>query len=75
MKRLSLLVLVMLSSMIGACTANSARELIGHGLANAADTEVGYNASQCFTIRHQCQGGDFQVWQTSDGVEGCSCKM
>lgn len=75
MKSLGLLALLGLSSMMGACASDTATKLIGHGLANAANTKVGYNSTECFSLRQECQGGTYQVWQTSDGVDGCSCKM
>lgn len=75
MKSVWLLALLVLSSMISACASDTATKLIGHGVANAANTQVGYNSTECFTRRQQCQGGNYQEWKTSDGVEGCSCKM
>ncbi|MDO6712637.1 hypothetical protein Q4567_18025 [Aliiglaciecola sp. 2_MG-2023] len=67
-----LLMLVLVS--LNACTASSTKEFLGHAAANAADTQVGYNQQQCFTVKNQCVQGHYETWQTSDGVEGCSCK-
>ena len=75
MRNILLMLVLVFSSVLTACTTQSVKELVGHGMANAADTKVGYNPTQCFTVRQACQGGDFQQWQTSDGVDGCSCKM
>ena len=69
-KTLILLAVVMLSG----CTSQSARALIGNAVANAADTQVGYNAQECFKVQTQCVEGLYEEWQTSDGVPGCSCK-
>ncbi|MFT2090232.1 hypothetical protein [Paraglaciecola sp. 2405UD69-4] len=57
-----------------ACTTKQAQHLVGHALANSADTEVRYGQYQCRTLLAQCTQGDFQEWETSDKEMGCSCK-
>lgn len=60
--------------LLSGCAANSARDLIGSGVANAANSEVGYTQQQCFTVKSQCVQGHYEEWKTSDGTQGCSCK-
>ncbi|MFA3792986.1 hypothetical protein AB6T38_17905 [Aliiglaciecola sp. SL4] len=66
--------LMLVLACLGACTASSTKEFLGNAAANAADTQIGYNQQQCFTVKSQCVQGYYETWQTSDGVEGCSCK-
>ncbi|MFT4939321.1 MAG: hypothetical protein ACI88A_002361 [Paraglaciecola sp.] len=61
--------------MLGACSSMHTKELVGGLVGGVADTKMGYSASQCKHISMQCTGGEYQEWETSDGVSGCSCKM
>ena len=61
--------------LLGACSNINTKELVGGLVGGAADTRMGYNASQCKHISMQCAGGEYQEWETSDGVPGCSCKL
>lgn len=67
---------VVLSSIffISNCTSMNGKELIGNAVGNAANTQVGYNSHQCFTVKSRCVQGHYEEWMTSDGVPGCSCK-
>jgi hypothetical protein len=61
--------------LLGACSNINTKEFVGGLVGGAADTRVGYNASQCKHISMQCTGGEYQEWETSDGVPGCSCQL
>ncbi|MGJ8680321.1 hypothetical protein [Paraglaciecola sp.] len=61
-------------SLLSSCTTKQAQQLIGHAIADGANTEVRYNASQCRTLQMRCVQGEFQEWETSDKEMGCSCK-
>ncbi|MDO6695039.1 hypothetical protein Q4574_17205 [Aliiglaciecola sp. 3_MG-2023] len=71
---MKMILLLLAAFSLGACSASSTKEFLGHAAANAADTQVGYNQQQCFTVKSQCVQGHYETWETSDGVEGCSCK-
>lgn len=70
MKVLATLVLVILLS---GCTSMNAKQLMGSAAGNAADTQVAYG-KQCFALKSRCGQGIYEEWQTSDKVDGCSCK-
>lgn len=75
MKKLIVISLMLLGTgMLSACTSKNTTQLLGHAIADGANTQVRYNASQCRTLQMQCVQGDFQEWQTSDKEMGCSCK-
>lgn len=75
MKKLLCVSLFLLSSLaLSGCTTKQAKHLIGHAVADGANTQVRYSPSQCRTLRMQCVRGDFQEWQTSEKEMGCSCK-
>ena len=59
---------------LSSCTSQSGRQLVGSAIANAADTQVRYTPSACYTLQQQCVQGDYQKWETSDKEMGCSCK-
>lgn len=61
--------------MLGACSSINTKELVGGLVGGAADTKVAYSVPQCKHLSMQCTGGEYQEWETSDGVPGCSCKM
>lgn len=69
-----LLAVLLASVIFTGCSKNAAREIIGKGLAKQVNTQVGYNAHQCYRVKSECQSGQYQEWPTSDGEEGCSCK-
>ncbi|WP_040521680.1 hypothetical protein [Aliiglaciecola lipolytica] len=69
----SISVILILLGITG-CTSSATKEFLGQAAGNAANTQVGYNKQQCFTVKSQCVQGHYETWQTSDGVEGCSCK-
>ncbi|MDP5032347.1 MAG: hypothetical protein NWQ54_20210 [Paraglaciecola sp.] len=71
---MKLIYLVFFLLVLNSCTSKNAKQLMGHALANAAQTEVKYTPGECQTLRQQCVQGDFQEWQTSDKEMGCSCK-
>lgn len=56
------------------CASKDVKELIGGAVADGADTQVAYDAHGCRTLQMRCVQGDFQEWETSDKVMGCSCK-
>lgn len=56
------------------CSTTTGKALVGGAMANSANTQVKYNASQCFALKNQCVQGHYEEWTTSDGVDGCSCK-
>ncbi len=59
---------------ISSCSSMQSKTLLGNAIGNAANTQVGYNAHQCFTVKSRCGQGHYEEWTTSDGVAGCSCK-
>ena len=70
MKEVLLLVLVVL---VSGCSSMDAKQIMGAAAGNAADTQVAYG-KQCFALKSQCGQGIYEEWQTSDKVDGCSCK-
>ena len=75
MKKKSIALLIGTLFMLGACSSINTKQLVGGLVGGAADTKMGYSASQCKHISMQCTGGEYQEWETSDGVPGCSCNM
>jgi hypothetical protein len=61
--------------LICGCSSLNTKQFVGGLIGGAADTKMGYTASQCKHISMQCTGGEYQEWETSDGVPGCSCKL
>ncbi|WP_340678472.1 hypothetical protein [Paraglaciecola sp.] len=59
---------------LSGCTTQSGRQIMGSAIGNAADTEVRYTQSACYTLQQQCVQGDYLEWETSDKQMGCSCK-
>lgn len=51
----------------------NAKQVMGAAAGNAAGTQVAYG-KQCFALKSQCVQGIYDEWQTSDNVDGCSCK-
>ncbi|MCF2948201.1 hypothetical protein L0668_08800 [Paraglaciecola aquimarina] len=74
MKRLIAVGMALLSMTLLSCTTKQAQHFVGAAIADGADTQVRYSASQCRTLRMQCVQGDFQEWETSEKEMGCSCK-
>jgi hypothetical protein len=74
--KIKLVALVLAASCaLGACSSINTKQFVGGLVGGASDTKMGYNASQCKHISMQCTGGEYQEWETSDGVPGCSCNM
>jgi uncharacterized protein YceK len=61
--------------LLSGCSSINSKQLVGGLVGGAADTKMGYSASQCKHISMQCTGAEYQEWETSDGIPGCSCKM
>ncbi|GAB5385662.1 MAG: hypothetical protein Alis3KO_27850 [Aliiglaciecola sp.] len=59
--------------MLGGCSTMAGKNLLGNAAGEASNTQVGYGR-QCFAVKSQCAQGIYEEWETSDGVEGCSCK-
>lgn len=55
------------------CSSMNAKQIMGAAAGNAAGTQVAYG-KQCFALKSQCVEGIYNEWQTSDKVDGCSCK-
>lgn len=75
MNKLIVIAAILMGTLVlTACTSKNAKQLIGHAIADGANTQVAYNPSQCRTLRMQCVQGDYQEWETSEKEMGCSCK-
>lgn len=70
---MKLSVLFILLVFLNGCSTMDAKQILGAAAGNAAGTQVKYG-KQCYALKNQCVQGEYQEWETSDGVEGCSCK-
>lgn len=59
--------------LISGCSSMDAKQIMGSAAGNAADTQVAYG-KQCYALKSRCGQGIYEEWQTSDKVDGCSCK-
>lgn len=59
--------------LISGCSSMNAKQILGSAAGNAADTQVAYG-KQCYALKSRCAQGIYEEWQTSDKVDGCSCK-
>lgn len=70
---MKILILISALTVLGGCSSMAGKNLLGNAAGQASNTQIGYG-KQCFAVKSQCSQGIYEEWETSDGVEGCSCK-